>query len=147
MAAKTKSFSVALLKLVFHGEAISGLAGNAASPLASLYLSLHSADPGASAVDGQQTSEVTYAGYARIPLVRTSSGWVIDEDAASVSPVADVEFGECTAGALQTATHAGIGTSESGVGSLLYRGALSAPIAIQTGVRPVIDSGASISEV
>ena len=46
--AKSSTFESDLLKLVFQGAAIANIADNAASsPLTSLYVALHTADPGA----------------------------------------------------------------------------------------------------
>ena len=139
---KGNTFENDLLKLVFNGDAIANLADNAgASPLTDLYVSLHTADPGE---DGNQsTSECTYTGYARVSVARTSGGWTIT--ANSVSPTADIDFPQATAGS-ETATHMGIGTAASGAGKLLYSGAISPNIAISNGVIPRLGTGTTITE-
>lgn len=48
-----------------------GLQNSAAA--GSLYISLHSADPGEAG--DQTTSEVAYTSYARVAVARTSGGW------------------------------------------------------------------------
>lgn len=50
-----------------------GLRGS--STVGSLYVSLHTADPGTTG--DQTTSEATYTSYARVAVARTSGGWTI----------------------------------------------------------------------
>jgi hypothetical protein len=142
MAGKGNTFSADLLKLVFQAVALANIADVAASgPLANLYVSLHTADPGAGG--SQNTSEAAYTGYARQPVVRTSSGWAISSQ--TITPVADVTFGLCTAGS-ETETFFGIGTLISGAGKLLYWGALSPTIVVANGVTPIVKSTTSVTE-
>jgi hypothetical protein len=115
---KGSTFANDLLKLVFNATPIANIADNAASsPLGNLYVSLHTADPGRGG--SQTTSEANYTGYARVALVRTSSGWTVTGN--SVSPVAAISFGACTAGT-NSITHFAIGTASSGTGKILYVG-------------------------
>lgn len=104
-----------------------------------LYISLHTADPGEAGT--QATSEATYTGYARIPLVRSSSGWTVATN--TFSNAAAVTFGNCTAGS-STITYFGIGTLVSGVGTLLFSGPLTSPtsLAVTPGVQPAFGIGA-----
>lgn len=144
MAGKTDVFENDLLKLIFHGIAIANIADNAASsPITSLYLSLHTADPTDAAASGQQTNEATYTGYARVGLVRSAAGWTITGN--SMSPVANVEWPICTAGT-ESATHVGIGTAASGAGKLLYSGAVTPAIAIAPGVTPRMTTASTLTE-
>jgi hypothetical protein len=104
-----------LLKLIFNATPIANIADNAAtSPLTSLYVSLLSAWPGSAG--NQTTNELAYTGYARVAVARTSGGWSVA--ANTVSPVANIDFGACTAGSA-TAMFAGLGTASSGTGKLL----------------------------
>lgn len=140
---KSKTFENDLLKLIFQGLPIAGIADNAASsPLTSLYLALHTADPGETG--DQSTSEVSYTGYARMPVLRSASGWTVAGNV--VNPVSSIEFGEMTAGTAGTATHASIGTSLTGAGKILYRGALNPSIAYAVGVITRIKSSSTITE-
>lgn len=140
---KSKVFENDLLRLIFNGVAISGLADNAASsPLTQFYIALHTSDPGES---GQQnTNEVTYTGYARVAVIRDGTGWAVTSN--SVSPAAVIEFGEMTAGTPSVATHASIGTNSSGGGKILYKGALTPNISINVGVVPRIRTTSTITE-
>lgn len=121
-----------ILKLIFQGVAWANLADNAASgPLTSLYVSLHTADPGEAG--SQSTNECDYTGYARVAVSRSSSDWSVSSGTAS--NVNNVTFGECTAGS-NTASHFGIGSTLSGAGVLYYSGALTASLAISSGITP-----------
>lgn len=139
---KSNTFETQLLQLIFNGTAIPNLAQNGVSPLTQLFVALHTADPGEAG--DQSTSEVAYTGYSRVSVARTSGGWVVTGN--SVSPAANIEFGEMTAGTAGTATHASIGTAASGAGTILYRGALSPSVAFNIGVIPRIRSTSTITE-
>ena len=140
---KSNLFENDLLGLIFNGTAISLIADNTAtSPLTNLYLALHTADPGEAG--NQSTSEVSYTGYSRVAVARTSGGWTVTGN--SVSPVAAVEFGEMTGGTGGTVTHASIGTASTGTGKILYSGALTPSIAIALGVLPRIKNTSTITE-
>jgi hypothetical protein len=140
---KGDTFENDLMKLIFNATAIANIADNAASsPLTSLYVALHTADPGEAGV--QTTSEISYTGYARVAVLRTSGGWTIVGN--SVSPVADISFPISTGGTGGTATHASVGVAASGGSKILYSGALSPNIVVTTGVTPIITTGSSISE-
>lgn len=140
---KADSWENDLLKLLFQAVAIANIADNAAgSPLTNLYVSLHTADPGEAGA--QNTSECTYTGYARVAVARSAGGWTVT--ANSVSPVANIDFPNCSAGT-ETATHFGVGTAVSGAGKLLYKGTITPNIAISTGVPPRITAaGTAITE-
>jgi hypothetical protein len=139
---KSNTFENDLLALIFNATAIGNLADNAASsPLTQLFVALHSADPGEAGV--QNTSEISYTGYGRVGVNRNSGGWTVTGN--SVSPVADITFGACTAGSA-TATHASVGVASSGATKILYKGALSSSIVISSGITPVVAAGSTITE-
>lgn len=138
MAGKGNNNSANLLKLVFQAVAFANVADNAASsPLTNLYVSLHTADPGPAG--DQTTSEATYTSYARVAVVRTSSGWGISSQ--TISNVAAINFAQCTGGS-NTITHVGVGSATSGAGVLLYSGALTASLAVSNGITPSFAIGA-----
>ena len=140
---KSNDFENDLLRLIFNGTAIANLADNAVTgPLTSLFLALHTSDPGEAGT--QSTGEIAYTGYARIPVLRTSGGWAIT--ANSVSPVANIEFAEMTRGVGGTATFVTIGVAITGATKVLYRGALNPTIAVTTGVIPRIKPTSTITE-
>lgn len=112
------------LKLLYNATAIANIADNAASaPLTNLYASLHSAYPG---VGGDQTtSEISYTGYARVAIARSGSGFTVT--GSSVSPVAQINFGQCTGGSA-TAMFCVFGTASSSTGKLLHVGPIGAKL-------------------
>ena len=137
----SSSFANDLLKLVFNGDAIEGLAANAASDaLENLYISLHTADPGAAGT--QETNELDYEGYARVAIPRSTLGFVVD--GITMNPVEAWEFGEMTGGSAQTATHVCIGVAETGGGKVLFRAALTPSINMAEGVTPRIRTSSSL---
>lgn len=140
---KGNTFENDLLKLIFNATAIADIAENdGSSPLTNLYVSLHTSDPGETG--NQQSNEISYTGYARVAVSRDTDGWTVTNN--SVSPVAAVEFGEMTAGAGGTATHAAVGTAASGAGKILYKGALNPTIDVVNGVVPRIKNTSTITE-
>lgn len=140
---KGDTFENDLLKLIFQAVAIANLADNAAStPLTSLFVALHTADPGEAGT--QSTSEISYTGYARVAVLRSASGWTVT--GASVSPLADIAFAISAGGTGGTATHASVGVAVSGASKILYSGALSPNIVVTTSVTPIITTGSTITE-
>lgn len=135
---KGNTFENDLLKLIFTATAIANIADNAASaPLANLYLSLHTGDPGEAG--DQTTSEAAYTSYARVAVARSGSGWTVS--ANNVENAALVQFPQCTGGS-NTITHVAVGTASSGAGKLLYSGALNASLAVSSGIQPQFAAGA-----
>jgi hypothetical protein len=140
---KGDTFENDWLKLIFNGTAIANLADNAASaPLANLFMALHTADPGENGT--QATNETTYTGYARIAIARNAGGWTVTGN--SVSPVANMDFGECTASPGNPITHVSVGVAVSGASKILYRGALGTSITTAVAVIPRIKSTSTIVE-
>ena len=139
---KSNAFENSLLKLIFNATAIANLADNAASsPLTNLYVSLHTADPGETG--DQSTSEATYTGYARVAVLRTTGGWTVTNN--SVSPVANIDFANCTGGT-NTITYFGVGTASTGAGVLYYSGTVSPSISVSSGVTPRLTTASTITE-
>lgn len=149
MAGKTPTFENDILKLIFNNVAIAGI-GDAAGLLASavagsFYMTLHTGDPDAG---NQATAETTYTGYGttRIALARSAGAWTVTGN--SVSPASTVNFNQCTAGGPFTITHVGIGTNATvgNAGKLLFSGALSPSIIVQSGVTPQLTTATTITE-
>jgi hypothetical protein len=135
---KGNTFENDLVKLIFNGTAIANIADNAAaSPLTDLYVSLHTGDPGEAG--DQTTSEATYGSYARVAVARSGVGWTVTGNAATNAAL--VQFPQCTSGS-NTITHVAIGTASSGAGKVLYKGALSASLAVSSGIQPQFAAGA-----
>jgi hypothetical protein len=137
---KSNAWETALLNLVFNntdaaniGDA-TGLRGS--STAGSFYVSLHTGDPGEAG--NQTTNECAYTSYARVAVARSGSGWTVSGN--TVTNAALIQFPQCTGGS-ETATHFGIGTASSSTGVLLYKGALSASLAISSGIQPQFAAG------
>lgn len=140
--AKGNTWSANILGLLFKATAIANIADNAASaPLTNLYVSLHTANPGAGG--SQTTSEAAYTSYARVAVARTGSGWALTGQ--SISPVANISFPAATGGS-ETETYFGIGTASSGAGILLYSGTVTPNIVVSNGVTPILTTGSTITE-
>lgn len=143
---KSNTFENDLLLLVFNNTNIAlvgdatGLRGSSAA--GSLYVSLHTADPGEAGT--QATNETAYTGYARVAVARTAGAWTAT--ANSVSPVANVDFGECTASPGAAITHFGVGTDSSGAGKLLYSGTVTPNVTVAVGVIPRLKTTSTITE-
>jgi len=145
MGAST-AFADALLKLIFNGTPIPNIADNAVtSPLTQLWISLHTADPGAGGT--QASSEATYSGYARQSLVRTAGGWVVTGNV--VSPNSQINFPDPTVGSpSQTLTFMGIGVASSGPTELICSGPITPNIPVSFGLTgPAIATGTTITVV
>ncbi len=118
---KASTFRNDALKLVFQAVAIANIADNAAaSPLTNLQVALHTAFPGLGG--DQTTSEISYTGYGRVAVARTSGGWTVAGNV--VNPVAAIQFGEMTGGTGGLATHFTVGVASSGASKILRMGVL-----------------------
>jgi hypothetical protein len=137
---KGNTFENDLLLLIFNNTA-AALIGDASglqpsATAGSLYVSLHTGDPGEAGT--QTTNECAYTSYARVAVARSGAGWTVSGNA--VTNAALVQFPQCTGGS-ETATYFAIGTASSGTGKVLYRGALSASLAISSGIQPQFAAG------
>lgn len=133
-----------LLKLLFNATAITSIADNAASaPFTNLFVSLHTSDPGEAGT--QLTNEISYTGYLRVSVARTTGGWTVTLN--SVSPVASIAFPISSGGAGGTVTHWGVGTvTTGGAGKLLYSGTVTPNIVVSSGVTPSLTTASTITE-
>lgn len=137
---KSNTFETGVLNLVFVNTDLAnigdatGLRGSSAA--GSLYVSLHTADPGEAG--SPSTNETVYTNYARVAVARTSGGWTVSGN--QVSNTAAIAFAQCGATGA-TITHFGVSTASSG-GTLLFKGALSSSLAVSNGITPQINAGA-----
>lgn len=138
MGSKGAVYSNDLLKLIFNATPISNIADNSStSPLTSLYLSLHTAQPTPGGT--QATSEVSYPSYARRSIARSTAGFVVTGQGVSLAAAST--FPSSTAGSTtQTATYFGIGVSSTAAGKILYSGLITPSLSIVGGgSAPVLD--------
>ena len=140
---KSNSLENALMLLLFNATTFNGIAENdTTSPNTDLYVSLHTADPGEGG--SQTTNECAYGSYARVAVARSGSGWTVTNNTATNAAL--VQFPQCSSGS-ETATYVGIGLASTSAGTLLYSGALSASLAISSGIQPQFSAGTlSVSE-
>lgn len=114
---------------------------NATNPawdaIGTLYVSLHTADPGEAGT--QATNETAYTGYARVGVPRSTGGWSVAANEAS--NVAAVLFPLNGGVTTPTVTHVGVGTASSGAGTLLYSGSLTANLLVGAAVEPNFPAG------
>lgn len=143
---KSNDFEAAILDLIFLNVGIAtigdatGLRGSTVA--GNLFISLHTADPGE--IGTAPVSETAYTGYARVGVARAGTGFV--RTANSISPVNNVDFGECTALPGAAITHFGICAGASGAGLLLYKGALTPTITMAAGTIPRLKNTSTITE-
>jgi hypothetical protein len=122
---KSNALENDVLALVFNATALPGAYGS------NLFVSLHTGDPGEAG--DQTTNEATYTGYARVTVSRDSAGWTVTGNTAVNT--AAITFPQCTGGT-NTITHWAVGTATSGAGRLLYKGSLTASLAVSNLITP-----------
>jgi hypothetical protein len=138
----SNAFETELLDLIFNNAAIANIGDvgglQPSATAGSLYVSLHSADPGEAGT--QTTSEVAYTNYDRVAVVRTAGGWTVSGNTASNTAL--IQFPQCgVTGA--TATYVGIGTvAYPTAGVLLYSGQLGSSLTIANLITPQFAAGA-----
>jgi hypothetical protein len=139
---KSDTFENDLLKLIYNATPIANLADNAVTaPIASIWVALHTADPGEAGT--QATSETTYTSYARAVVARTTGGWTVT--ANSVSPVANIDFAAGTGGS-GTVTHFSTGAALTGASKIFHSGTVTPNIVTGNGVTPRLTTATTITE-
>ena len=141
---KATAFANEVVALVFNATSIANIAqNNATSPAANMRFALHTADPG---VGGSQTtSEISYTGYVRKDVLRTTGGFPAPTGGI-ISPAANIDFVASTGGTGGSVTFASIGLDTGTAGRILYYGAVSPPIAVSNGVTPRLTTATTITE-
>lgn len=146
MAGKNNNFSSALLAFLFNRTTGSwgDIFADPSGALSNFYIALHTADPTAAAAN-QTVNEVAYSGYARVAVPRDNVSFLVT--GATVRPLANIDFPICISGSTITATHWSIGTTAAGATSrILYSGAVTPNIAINTGTIPRLTTNSSVTE-
>ena len=138
--AKSNSAQAGWLALLFQASGYSKVADNAGTtPLTNLYISLHTADPGAGG--DQTTHEAAYGGYARVAVVRSSVGWTISGTSPTqVTNAGLVSFPKATSGS-ETETYFAVGEQTSGAGRIFYSAALGSSLTVGQYVQPQFAAG------
>lgn len=139
--AKSSYFSNALLQLIFNAVSIANIARDNLLGTLNLTVALHTASPGVGGT--QATNEISYTGYARVSVSRTTGGWIIT--GGSVSPLTYINFPAFGGGVGGTVTHVSIGTGSND--TMLYFGALSPNIVVNAlGNIPQITPSMTLTE-
>jgi hypothetical protein len=137
---KSNALENAILELIFKATTFADIAENdTTSPATSLYVTLHTADPGEAGT--QATNETNYGSYDRVAVARSGSGWTVTGN--TVTNAALVQFPQCTSGTA-TITHVGVGLGATAASAtvLLYKGALSSSLSVSSGIQPQFAIGA-----
>jgi hypothetical protein len=88
---------------------------------------------------GGRTYELTYTGYARLPLTKASA-WT--DNGSSFVNAALVQFGKRTdGGATQTAKYFAVVDTASGAFALCFWGTLNAELPVSLNIQPQFDAG------
>lgn len=137
----TNAFETAVLQHYFenanHANVGDATGVRASSTAGSFYISLHTSDPGETG--DQTTNEANYTSYARVAVARSTAAWTVTND--TVTNDAVITFPACT-GSSSTVTHFGIGSDATLAGNLFFSGALTASLAVSTGITPSFAIGA-----
>jgi len=105
---------------------------------ATAYLALYTADPGEAGT--ATTNEAAYGSYARVAITKASA-WT--DGGSSFSNAGLIQWPQCTSGT-ETITHFAIVTTASGAGQIIDSGALSASLAVSSGIQPQAAIGALV---
>lgn len=136
-----------LWKLIFQNITWAGI-GDATGIVGStvpgsLYIALHTADPGEAG--SQTTSETSYTNYARVGIVRSAVGWTLSGTSPTqVANAAATTFPQCGATGA-TLTHFSIGKASSGAGEIIVSAALNAPLTVSNLVTPSFSAGTLVA--
>jgi len=137
----TNAFETSLLGLIItnaNAANVGDATGLRASSAAGVFwISLHTANP--NETGDQTTSESAYTNYARQDEARNTTQWTVTGNTADN----DNAIGFPTGGASgSTVTHFGLGSDTSGAGNLFLYGALTASLAVSSGITPSFAAGA-----
>ena len=126
------------LALIFHGTAVADIADDdQTTPATTLTVALHTGDPGEAGI--QTGSEATYGSYARQTVARTSGGFTVSGNSATL--VANLDFPEASSGS-ETITHFSIGSGVSD--DMMFSGTVTPNIVVTTGVTPRLTTATAV---
>ncbi len=124
------------LDLIFKSVTNAVLA-SAVGSATTVTVALHTADPGIGGT--QSTSETAYTGYARLTKNR-STDWT--RTGSSLSPAANLDFGQCTASPGAAITYFSVGDGTN----IWYSGPVTANITMAVGVIPRLTTATAVTE-
>jgi len=144
MAGKGNGLQESILRYLFTTATAA-----ATSTTTTLWVALHTADPGNSG--NQATNEVSYTNYARQVTQRTTGtgGWIVSGTSpCSVFPSSAITFAQCTTSSTVVITNWSVGTSSS-VGTttgLYYCGTVTPNISLNANVTPSLTTASACTE-
>lgn len=143
---KSNTFENELLLHLFNNSNIANIGDatglRSSTAAGSLYLSLHTSDPGEAGT--ATTNEISYTGYARQAVARSVAGFTVS--GATVTLTNNIDFPEMTGGTGGTVTHFSVVKEVSGASVILYSGSVSPTIVVASGVTPRLKAATSITE-
>jgi len=135
------SFETLLLALLFNASAIPDLAENdTTSPATNIDVALYTADPGEAG--SMTTNEAAYTSYSREQVLRTSGGWTVSGNTATLTST--VSFTQASGGT-ETETHFCAGVGASGAGQGIVSGTVTPNISVTSGVTPQLTTATAIT--
>ena len=143
MAGKSDFLEALYLNLIFKSSTNSAWA-SAAGSATNIYVALYTADP--TDAGAPTNNEAAYTGYARVSKNRSTDWGVSGTSPTTVNPIANIDFGQCTASAGGPITHFALVDSASGAGNILYAGTVSPNITMAVGVIPRLTTATAITE-
>jgi hypothetical protein len=133
-----------LLSLLLRAQNWANVADNAASsPLATLYIGLHTG--ALTAGDAQNVNEATFGSYARKGIGRNTTDFAAPSS-KSCSNATLQQFSECTSGT-NTITDVSLGVASSGATDVWFYGSLSASRTISSGIRAQFAIGGFVVQI
>jgi len=118
--------------------------GTASTTVSNLWAALHTGDPGDGGTQG--ISEVSYSGYTRIAIARSTTGWACSTSVGTANPVANIDFPQNASTSTGTITYASIGvSSNSTAGKIIASGQVSPSINYSQSVQPRLTTGSSFT--
>jgi hypothetical protein len=143
---KLDAFEYDFMRQVFNGTAITNI--SATGGTTKLWAGLHTADPTDA---GSTANEGGYAAYERVAVERSTTGWVATSGAAaaaaSVSPVANIDFPQVATTSTGIFTHFTVYPASDSTGAAgLYNGTVTPNINFSQNVTPRITTGSSLTE-
>lgn len=84
------------------------------------------------------------AAYARIAVARSSAGFTVSSNAATLTSIAT--FAAMAGGTGGTVTYCGLGTDSSGAGNLIFKGTVTPNLAVVAGITPKLDTGTTFTQ-
>jgi hypothetical protein len=91
-----------------------------------------------------QKGRCTIAAYARQAVARSSAGWTVAGNNATLTAI--ISFPAMASGAGGTVTYFGVGVALSGATQLVFFGTVTPNISVVNGVTPKLDTGTTITQ-